>query len=105
MSEDFTPRGVTAYVDWKNTQGGVQGHRLELHSADYAYQLPKAEELYTKYVTQDKVVVFSGWGTADTEALKGKITQDKIPFISASYAATLGDPAADALQLPGRHDL
>jgi branched-chain amino acid transport system substrate-binding protein len=89
----FYSKGVTAYVDWKNAQGGVQGHKLELLYADYAYQPPKAEELYTKYVTQDKVVVFSGWGTADTEALKGKITQDKIPFVSASYAATLGDPA------------
>jgi branched-chain amino acid transport system substrate-binding protein len=89
----FYSEGIIAYVDWKNAQGGVQGHKLELIHADYAYQLPKAEELYTKYVTQDKVVAFSGWGTADTEALKGKITQDKIPFVSASYAATLGDPA------------
>jgi branched-chain amino acid transport system substrate-binding protein len=89
----FYSKGITAYVDWKNVQGGVQGRKLELISADYAYQPPKAEELYSKYVTQDKVVVFSGWGTADTEALKGKITQDKIPFVSASYAATLGNPA------------
>ena len=35
---------------------------------------------------------FSGWGTADTEALTGFLAQDKIPDISASYAAALSDP-------------
>ncbi|HEX5692976.1 MAG TPA: ABC transporter substrate-binding protein [Roseiflexaceae bacterium] len=85
--------GLLAFVDWKNAQGGISGRKIELLNADYGYAVPKAEELYTKYVTQDKVVAFAGWGTGDTEALKGKISQDKIPFISASYSAELGDPA------------
>jgi branched-chain amino acid transport system substrate-binding protein len=85
--------GLLAFVDWKNAQGGIQGRKIDLLNADYGYAVPKAEELYTKYVTQDKVVAFAGWGTGDTEALKGKISQDKIPFISASYSAELGDPA------------
>jgi branched-chain amino acid transport system substrate-binding protein len=71
----------------------VAGRQLQLISQDYAYEVPRAEELYTQFVTQDGVVVFSGWGTGDTEALKGKITADKIPFISASYSATLANPA------------
>ena len=33
-----------------------------------------------------------GWGTADTEALTGFVAADKIPYISASYAAALTDP-------------
>ena len=33
-----------------------------------------------------------GWGTADTEALTGFVTKDKIPDISGSYAAALTDP-------------
>jgi branched-chain amino acid transport system substrate-binding protein len=86
-------QGQIAFVDWKNAQGGIGGRKLELISQDYAYQAPKAEELYTQFVTQDNVVVFSGWGTGDTEALRPKITQDKIPFISASYSAELGNPA------------
>lgn len=85
--------GERAFIEWKNANGGVQGRKLELIAADYEYKPPKAEELYTQYVTQDKVVAFAGWGTADTEALKGKITQDKIPFISASYSATLANPS------------
>ncbi|PMP84346.1 MAG: branched-chain amino acid ABC transporter substrate-binding protein [Chloroflexus aggregans] len=86
-------RGQIAFIDWKNEQGGINGRRLQLFSEDYAYQVPRAEELYTKFVTQDKVLVFSGWGTGDTEALRPKITEDKIPFISASYSATLANPA------------
>jgi len=34
-----------------------------------------------------------GWGTGDTEALRGRITADRLPFMSASYADTLVDPA------------
>lgn len=85
--------GLLAYIDWKNAQGGINGRPLELLNADYAYKVDKAEELYTQYVTQDKVVAFAGWGTGDTEALKGKITQDKIPFMSASYSVNLANPA------------
>jgi branched-chain amino acid transport system substrate-binding protein len=38
-------------------------------------------------------VAIQGWGTGDTEALRGKITADKLPFMSASYAETLTDAA------------
>ena len=85
--------GIKTFVQWKNENGGIEGRPIELISDDYGYQVPKAEELYTQYVTQDKVVAFSGWGTGDSEALKGKISEDKIPFISASYSVNLADPS------------
>ena len=81
--------GMKAYIDWKNKNGGVEGRQLELISQDYAYQVPNAEQLYSQFVTEDKVVVFQGWGTGDTEALRGKIAEDKIPFMSASYSINL----------------
>jgi branched-chain amino acid transport system substrate-binding protein len=84
--------GEQAFIDWKNSQGRVAGRTLELISNNYAYQIPKAEELYAQYVNQDKVVAIAGWGTGDTEALKGKVAHDKVPFISASYSAALADP-------------
>lgn len=88
----FYARGVRAYVDWKNENGGIAGRKIDLKAQDYEYKVPKAEELYTQFTTQDKVVVFMGWGTGDTEALRPKITNDKIPFVSASFAGTLTDP-------------
>ena len=85
--------GIKGYVDFVNANGGVQGHPLELLSADYAYAVDQAEQLYSQYVNQDEVVIFSGWGTGDTEALRGRIGDDEIPFVSASYSAALRDPA------------
>ena len=85
--------GVKGYVEWLNAQGGVEGHPIELISADYAYKVDVAEQLYTQYVSEG-VVAFMGWGTGDTEALRTKIAEDKIPFMSASYSAALLDMEA-----------
>ena len=79
-------------MEWRNANGGINGHPIELISADYAYKVDVAERLYTQYV-HDGVVAFMGWGTGDTEALRSKITADKIPFMSASYSANLLDMA------------
>ena len=85
--------GIKGFVEWKNANGGINGHPIELHSADYAYKVDQAEQLYTQYV-QEGVVAFQGWGTGDTEALRTKVAADKIPFMSASYSAALTDMAA-----------
>ncbi|MEW5830688.1 MAG: ABC transporter substrate-binding protein [Chloroflexota bacterium] len=85
--------GVKGYVEWLNANGGVEGHPIELVSADYAYKVDVAEQLYTQYVSEG-VVAFMGWGTGDTEALRTKIAEDKIPFMSASYSAALLDMTA-----------
>ena len=52
-----------------------------------------AEQLYTQYVSEG-VVSFMGWGTGDTEAMRTRIAEDKIPFMSASYSAALLDMEA-----------
>lgn len=85
--------GLKAYVEWRNAQGGINGHPIELISADYGYKVDVAEQLYTQYV-QEGVVAFEGWGTGDTEALRSKVAADKIPFMSASYSANLLDMSA-----------
>jgi len=83
--------GIRDYVDFKNSQGGVEGHKLALTWQDYGYKVPQAEQLYQQYVSQG-AKVFMGWGTGDTEALRPRVNADKIPFMSASYAETLADP-------------
>lgn len=82
--------GVKGYVDWLNSNGGVEGRQIDLISADYAYKVDVAEQLYTQYVSEG-VVAFMGWGTGDTEALRTRIAEDMIPFMSASYSAALLD--------------
>ena len=83
--------GLRGYVDWVNQNGGVEGRPLELIFQDYGYKVDQAELLYTQFV-QEGAVVFQGWGTGDTEALRGRIADDKIPFMSASYSYVLGNP-------------
>jgi len=83
--------GVKDFVAWYNDNGGVDGRNLDLVSADYAYKVDQAEQLYSQYVNQG-IVAFQGWGTGDTEALRTRIATDEIPFMSASYSDVLGDP-------------
>ncbi len=82
-------QGEKDYVEFVNGQGGVGGRQISLIADDYAYQVPRAEELYNRFVNQEKVVAIMAWGTGDSEALRPKVTQDKIPFLSASYAEPL----------------
>ncbi|MEO7132065.1 MAG: ABC transporter substrate-binding protein [Dermatophilaceae bacterium] len=83
--------GMLGYIDNLNAKGGVDGHKIEAMSNDYAYKVPAAEELYKKYVNEDAIAI-QGWGTGDSEALRSKVAADKLPFMSASYAEPLTDP-------------
>jgi branched-chain amino acid transport system substrate-binding protein len=47
-------KGQIAFIEWKNANGGVAGRQLQLISQDYAYEVPRAEELYTQFVTQGR---------------------------------------------------
>ncbi|HEV3001960.1 MAG TPA: ABC transporter substrate-binding protein [Solirubrobacteraceae bacterium] len=82
--------GIKAYVEQHNAAG--DGPKIELVSEDYKYDVAVAERLYTR-LKSEGVVAVQGWGTGDTEALRARVTADKLPFMSASYAETLTDPA------------
>ena len=84
--------GIKDYIEYKNGSGGVDGHKLALSWQDFKYDPTLAGQLYGQYVSEG-AKVFMGWGTADTEALRPRITTDKVPFMSASLAETLTDPA------------
>ncbi|MGZ5413426.1 MAG: ABC transporter substrate-binding protein, partial [Solirubrobacterales bacterium] len=82
--------GVKGFVSYWNKQGA--GPKIELISEDYKYDVAVAEQLYSR-LKAEGVVAVQGWGTGDTEALRGRITADRVPFMSASYAATLTNPS------------
>jgi branched-chain amino acid transport system substrate-binding protein len=86
-----TNEGLLAYVDNVNAKGGVQGHKIKLLNEDYQYKVPIAEEKYKKFVAEGAVAI-QGWGTGDSEALRSKVRDDQLPFMSASYAEVLTDP-------------
>jgi branched-chain amino acid transport system substrate-binding protein len=86
-----TNEGMLAYIDNVNAKGGVDGHKIKALSEDYAYKVPVAEEKYKKFVAEDAAAIM-GWGTGDSEALRSKVKDDQLPFMSASYAEVLTDP-------------
>jgi branched-chain amino acid transport system substrate-binding protein len=53
--------GVKGYVEWLNAHGGVEGRPIELISADYAYKVDVAEQLYSQYASEG-VERFHGMG-------------------------------------------
>lgn len=78
---------------WVNKNGGIGGKPVSVDTNDYGYQVPRAIALYKKWsASGNKVSAILGWGTADTEALKKFVAEDKIPDISGSYSAALTDP-------------
>jgi branched-chain amino acid transport system substrate-binding protein len=83
--------GVKAYVSYVNAHGGVKGRKIDFVSQDYAYNVARGEQLYSQ-LQSSGVIAIQGWGTADTEALRTRVNADKIPYMSASYAATLINP-------------
>ncbi|HEU4798653.1 MAG TPA: ABC transporter substrate-binding protein, partial [bacterium] len=88
-------KGVLDHVRYINeVEGGIRGKvKIDLVWSDYGYRIPDALLLYRKYRDVDRVNAIIGWGTGDTEALKETISEDQIPYISASYSSHLDDPA------------
>ena len=85
-------QGVRDYVEFANSGGGVNGKKIKLIDVDYGYKIPEAVAAYKRLVSDEEVVMISGWGTGDTEALKNFVNNDKIPYFSASFSAHLTDP-------------
>ncbi len=92
--------GVRNYVAYRNQHGGVAGGRqINLMWNDFKYQVPVAEQFYAQYIGAGAVAIL-GYGTGDTEALRSKITADKRPYLSASFAETLTDPRVTPYNFP-----
>ena len=83
--------GMRAWVEWTNGRGGIEGRTVDLDYEDYAYDVARAEQAYSRMVGRG-VVAFMGWGTGDTEALHTRVADDQVPFSSASLSHRLGDP-------------
>jgi branched-chain amino acid transport system substrate-binding protein len=82
--------GARDYVAYRNANGGVDGRQLDLVWQDYQYDVAIGEQLYSQHIGEGAVAIL-GWGTADTEALRGRIAQDEVPYFSGSLSEELVD--------------
>jgi branched-chain amino acid transport system substrate-binding protein len=84
--------GFRDAVAWTNENGGINGRKIRVVEVDTGYKIPETVAAYKRMVNDEKVIMINGWSTGDTEALKTQVTQDKIPYVSASFSAHLTDP-------------
>jgi len=77
--------GVNDWAEYMNAQGGANGYKLNFIEFDHKYDANIAQQGYTQYVNQDKVVAILSYGTPITDALKGKSADDKIPMMTPGY--------------------
>jgi branched-chain amino acid transport system substrate-binding protein len=76
--------GTHDYIDLINSQGGVDGWKIDADEVDNAYQVPPAIEEY-EHAKQEGAVGIMIYGTPQTEALNQRLEQDKIPGTSPGF--------------------
>jgi branched-chain amino acid transport system substrate-binding protein len=83
--------GTHDYIDLINSQGGVDGWKIDASEVDTAYQVPPAVEEY-EHAKQQGAVGIMIYGTPQTEALNQRLEQDKMPGTSPGFGiAASGD--------------
>ncbi len=74
--------GTKAYFDYVNTQGGVNGRKIELKTRDDRYEANLAVDNTKKFIEEDKVFALISYvGTPTTAAAMPVFTQAKVPLI------------------------
>ncbi|MDB4897445.1 MAG: amino acid/amide transporter substrate-binding protein family [Firmicutes bacterium] len=77
-----TLRGLAAYADFINEQGGVNGRKLRVIIEDDQYQPSKTVGAVKKMVEQDKVfALVNVIGTSNLTAVQDYLVQNKVPVI------------------------
>lgn len=94
-------QGVNDALGYINLKGGIAGSKINFETVDYGYKAPQAIATYASWMSGFKPVAIQGWGTADTEALKEKVAQDQVVYISAGYSNHLTDPTGKGVKSKG----
>ena len=86
-------QGLQDAAAYLNEAGGINGRPIEFLLEDTGYKAERGQDIYNRFVHQEKVVALQGFGTAVTQNLKAQVAADKVPNFSASYSADLTDPS------------
>jgi len=90
--------GIAEAIRYVNDEGGINGKSIELFQYDYGYRTTEVQAKY-KHLKRLGVVAVLGWHIVDTQALSALVAKDKIPYLTALYAADLTDPARSPYNL------
>ncbi|TCV86353.1 ABC transporter substrate-binding protein [Sulfurirhabdus autotrophica] len=82
--------GAKAYFDYVNSQGGVNGRKIELKTLDDGYEPARAVENTKKLIAEENVFALFGYvGTPTSKAALPVFTEGKVPFFGAFTGAEL----------------
>ncbi len=88
----------SAYLAGLNTQGGIDGHKINFLSLDDGYSPPRTVEMTRRLVEQDKVdFMFSTLGTPTSSAIRRYLNDHKTPQL---FIASGADKWGDYKQYP-----
>jgi ABC-type branched-subunit amino acid transport system substrate-binding protein len=80
--------GAKLYFDFVNSQGGINGQRIELVSLDDKFDPKLAAENAKKLIVERNVIaLFMNRGTPHTEALRPLLDEYKVPLVAPSTGA------------------
>ena len=83
-------KGILAYFEHVNRNGGVNGRRLVLKSLDDGYEATRAAANTKKLIQDEDVFALLGYvGTPTSEAAKPIFTEARVPFVGAFTGAEL----------------
>src|SRR6266404_1048875 len=87
-------KGITAYWNMVNDQGGINGRKINFITYDDGFQPPKTVEMVRKLVEDDQVfAIFQLLGTPTNTVVHKYLNQKKMPqLFVATGASKWGDP-------------
>jgi branched-chain amino acid transport system substrate-binding protein len=81
-------KGLEAYFQYVNDEGGVNGRKLTLITKDDGYDPARTPEVVKELVEQDQVfAIVGGQGTANCMAVKDYLEQHMIPWVNPGSGA------------------
>jgi len=86
--------GIQAAIDKRNSNGGIEGRKIEFEAVDDQNDPTKAVNLLQKRLSSgDKPdLVYAGGSSSVSMSMLPVLTREKVLAMSASSAATLNDP-------------
>lgn len=83
-------KGIDAYFNWINNNGGVYGRKIELIGADDQFNASKTVVEVKRMVEQDKVFsIVGGLGTPGVLAVMDYLNSGKVPFVYQGSGASI----------------
>src|SRR5690242_7253297 len=84
------------YYNLVNSQGGIDGYKIEAPEIDNAYKVPPAVEAYERH-KQQGAVTMSVYGTPQIQALNERLQADHMPTTSPGFGISA---SADGKRYP-----